>query len=159
VITISAERCTGCAACLEACPTGALFLVNGKADVDGTLCSECGACLSVCPNEAIALGGSPALAAQAIEAPARVPTPQITQVSTRPTPMPWQSRVLPALSAAMAWARREIVPFVFDLSADAASRDSMRLQKGSDAGRRQVSSGTGRGGGQQRRNRRRGGRG
>lgn len=158
MITISAERCTGCAACLEVCPTGALFLVNGKADVDLELCTECGACLSVCPVEAIALVAQPIAVVKPTQAPAVRPVPQAMQISTQTAPAPLRSRVLPVLGAALAWAKREIVPLILDLSADTASRDSMRLQTGSDAGRSRTSSRTGRGSRQQHRRRRRGGR-
>jgi NAD-dependent dihydropyrimidine dehydrogenase PreA subunit len=156
VITICTERCTGCAACLEVCPTGALFLVNGKADVDLALCSDCKDCLSACPTGAIVRAEETAIH------PAKVPAvplvPQVTQISTQPVATPLRSRVLPALSAAVAWVRREIVPLILDVSANIADGDSMRIQARSDTGRRQPSSPAGRGDGQQHRHRRRGGR-
>ena len=36
-------------------PNGALYLIEGKAMVDGALCQECEACVAVCPTEAIAI--------------------------------------------------------------------------------------------------------
>jgi NAD-dependent dihydropyrimidine dehydrogenase PreA subunit len=46
-------RCTGCGACVEVCPAGAITLVDGKARVDEELCTGCGACVDACPEGAI----------------------------------------------------------------------------------------------------------
>jgi len=41
VIYVDEERCTGCGLCVEACPTGAIRLVDGVAQVEQGLCREC----------------------------------------------------------------------------------------------------------------------
>lgn len=46
-------RCTGCGACVEVCPTGALTLVEGRAYLDDALCRGCEACLRACPVGAL----------------------------------------------------------------------------------------------------------
>ena len=52
---ISEEICTGCGKCVEACPAGAMALVEGKAAiVRPELCSYCGDCEELCPKGAIA---------------------------------------------------------------------------------------------------------
>lgn len=53
VMWIDAERCTGCGACIEVCPVGAIALVDDVARVDDKTCTGCEACLDVCPEDAI----------------------------------------------------------------------------------------------------------
>lgn len=53
---INQERCTGCHACIDRCPTAALALVNGKAVLSHPdRCTYCTACEALCPTNAIAL--------------------------------------------------------------------------------------------------------
>ncbi|MDH7487927.1 MAG: electron transfer flavoprotein subunit alpha [Anaerolineae bacterium] len=54
LLIIDTEACIGCAACVAACPFGALRMENDKAVVDDK-CTDCGACLEVCPVEALSL--------------------------------------------------------------------------------------------------------
>lgn len=51
---IDKETCTGCEACISACPFGALSMKEGVATVDEK-CTFCGACVEVCPVSAITL--------------------------------------------------------------------------------------------------------
>lgn len=50
---VDAARCTGCGACVDVCPVGAVELADGKACVDEERCAGCEACVSVCPEGAI----------------------------------------------------------------------------------------------------------
>lgn len=52
-IWLDVSRCTGCGACVEVCPTGALKLVNGKAQLNEALCKGCEACVQACPVGAL----------------------------------------------------------------------------------------------------------
>ena len=54
-VTIDKEKCTGCGACVDACPVDALKLVEDKATVDPDTCIDCGTCVDECPVEAIEL--------------------------------------------------------------------------------------------------------
>ena len=49
------NMCRGCVAhpCMQACPKGAISMVNGKSHIDQTKCVKCGKRKSVCPYDAI----------------------------------------------------------------------------------------------------------
>jgi len=55
MITIDRQKCDGCAACMEACEVGAIYLVDKKAHIDQSHCTACGSCVEVCPVQAIKL--------------------------------------------------------------------------------------------------------
>lgn len=69
---VDAERCTGCGACIDQCPTGAIALADGKARVDEDLCEGCEACVDACPQDAI----HPVLQGEIVTAPER-PAPAV----------------------------------------------------------------------------------
>jgi ferredoxin len=159
MIVIHTERCDGCGACIEVCPTSALFLVDGKATLDGTLCRECEACVAACPTQAIALTtpeGVPA--AELARVPALRPEPEVIRVRTEPAPVSFSSRVLPVVSAALVWAGREIVPRVADLVLDNLDRRAARQREPVSARAAGPSGRRGKASGRQRRRRRRAGR-
>ena len=54
-VNVNMELCTGCGACVEACPVEAISIQDGKAHVDVDECVECGACLDECPTGAISM--------------------------------------------------------------------------------------------------------
>ena len=110
MIVIHTECCDGCGACIEVCPTGALYLVDGKVTVDGTLCRDCQTCIAACPTEAI-LSAEPVTtpAAEPVRVPVLRPEPELVLVETHP-PVPLRAKVLPVVGAALAWTAHEIVP-------------------------------------------------
>jgi len=111
VIEINTDRCTGCAACVEVCPTGALYLVEDKAVVDRTLCRECEACLHACPAGAIIRADELSTHGSGVtRVPISRPATEIVRMQSQPLLIPSRSKVLPWLGMALIWAGREIVP-------------------------------------------------
>ncbi len=50
---VDQEKCTGCEACVDACPTEAINMIDGKAFVTVDECTDCEACVEECPEDAI----------------------------------------------------------------------------------------------------------
>jgi len=161
VIIIDAERCDGCGACVEVCPTGALHLVDGRVTLDGALCRECEACLAACPNGAIIFAVQEEPVAEAIRLPAFLPEgprrlePEAIPIRVLPATLPLRSRALPMIGAALAWAGREIRPWLADLLLDTLDRYTTRLQAKGSARSRKTAARGGKGKGQQHRYRQR----
>jgi ferredoxin len=165
MILIRAERCDGCGACIEVCPEGAIYLVDGRAAIDRSLCRECESCIAVCPTDAITYATQASMpegdaAADAVLVPVPRPEPAVIRVKTQPAPVPLRAKVLPVLGAALVWAGRELVPRL----ADYALYSLDRLADGRwTAGTQQTSPDNrtvdrrGGGAGRRRRRRRRGG--
>ncbi|HNQ35315.1 MAG TPA: FAD-binding protein [bacterium] len=59
-ITVNLEKCTGCRACVKACPFDAISMVEKKAVIDLDKCTYCGSCVEACRFEAIAIEREPA---------------------------------------------------------------------------------------------------
>jgi len=156
VININAEHCSGCGACVEVCPTGAIYLVDGRAVVEQGLCSSCEACVTACHTDALSLVTPRESAQELIRVLTPRPEPQVIQVRTESAPVPLRASLLPAVGGALAWAGREIVPrlaeyLLADLDRRAARRQTLAARQ-SEPGN--ADSLPGRGGGRRRRRRR-----
>jgi ferredoxin len=55
VAWVEINRCTGCGACVDTCPSRALSMRDGKAWVEEHICTGCGDCVPICPEGAIQL--------------------------------------------------------------------------------------------------------
>ncbi|MCS6969607.1 MAG: 4Fe-4S binding protein [Planctomycetota bacterium] len=49
---VNEETCTGCEACVPACPTNAIAMVDGKAKISEE-CVDCASCVEACPTQSI----------------------------------------------------------------------------------------------------------
>ncbi len=52
---VDKKKCNGCESCMEDCPSEAIKIVDGKAEIDIDACVDCGVCVDACPDEAITM--------------------------------------------------------------------------------------------------------
>jgi iron only hydrogenase large subunit-like protein len=52
-IRINEDKCLGCVPCMISCPTRAIRIRHGKAELLADLCIDCGECIRFCPHDAI----------------------------------------------------------------------------------------------------------
>lgn len=53
--SVDAEKCTGCELCTKWCPTNAITMKNGKAQIDSSKCIGCAECIVTCNFSAISI--------------------------------------------------------------------------------------------------------
>ncbi len=51
-VTLDQDKCLGCTNCIKRCPTEAIRVRNGKAQIISERCIDCGECIRVCPHHA-----------------------------------------------------------------------------------------------------------
>ena len=51
-VNLDADLCMGCINCLKRCPTQALRVRGGKANITKEFCIDCGECISICSHHA-----------------------------------------------------------------------------------------------------------
>lgn len=103
-ININKQECDGCAACLDACEVGAIYMVDKKAYVDQSLCTLCGECIEVCPVQAI----------QSVESVV-VQQKQLAEIQ------PAKTSVLPTIKAALVLLGNSLLPVLISKITDAVA--------------------------------------
>lgn len=51
-VRLDPKLCKGCINCIKRCPTEAIRVRNGKAQINSKFCIDCGECIRVCPHHA-----------------------------------------------------------------------------------------------------------
>ncbi len=58
-VTLDKDKCLGCTNCIKRCPTQAIRVRGGKAQIISERCIDCGECVRVCPHHAKRAGHDP----------------------------------------------------------------------------------------------------
>ena len=130
MIYVDEERCSGCGACVEACPAGAIRLTEDEtrtyAEIDEERCQECEACVEACPEEAIMSEVVPTIEGELVQVKA-APVPMLSEPQPRGVrPARAVPKALTWLGTVLAFAGREIVPRVAASLLDAWDRRASR---------------------------------
>ncbi len=149
VIQVDLSKCTGCGMCVDVCPTGAIYIADGRAEIDETLCHACEACISACPEGALSSVPEAVFTPASERLPQVQPEKVIQLPPVRTEVVPWHRKVLPAIGAVVSFAGREILPRVVD-----SFVSTLEARGTPDSGRK--AGGRGAGGGRRARRRRRG---
>ena len=51
-VRLDSDKCQGCTNCIKRCPTEAIRVRNGKAQITSERCIDCGECIRICPHHA-----------------------------------------------------------------------------------------------------------
>lgn len=132
MLYVDGTTCTGCAVCIDACPTGAIGLYEGEnvATIDQELCTECQACLDVCPTGAIqwaevgelALAGDDRVVEGQVVEGHIVPASASSPLVTGQQP----SRLVTLAGTALTFVRSQLLPRAVDTLLDAVERRLVR---------------------------------
>lgn len=108
MVYVDGDRCTGCGACLEICPQGAIELVGGLANIDGGRCTGCEACVQACPEGAILVVTEPA--GERAVVPGVSPLSSIVPGRLASPPLSLGNRAVPLVVSTLTFLGREVAP-------------------------------------------------
>jgi NAD-dependent dihydropyrimidine dehydrogenase PreA subunit len=119
IIQVNQDLCDGCGVCVEACPVGAIQLVDQRAVIYDALCTQCEACMDACLNEAITalsiLRVPAACSASSVALPAAESRMVLARGQAALPEMAAPDRGLaPLAGAALAFLGREVAPRLAD---------------------------------------------
>jgi NAD-dependent dihydropyrimidine dehydrogenase PreA subunit len=149
LLHVNAEHCTGCGACLDVCPSEAIKLIGGIANIRMDFCQECQACVYACLQGAIEPVGelAPVVEGEVVTPRREIVVQPPAGVPTRSTPRLW----LLSLSAALSYVGREILPTVVTSLLEAWKRSQASTASGVQPAEDAALSNAVRGGGNRRR--------
>jgi NAD-dependent dihydropyrimidine dehydrogenase PreA subunit len=123
IIQVNQDLCAGNGVCVEACPVGAIQLVDQRAVIYDALCTQCEACLDACPSEAITARSilKPSVSIMTLPAAESRPVPVRDQAALPETATPARG-LAPLAGAALAFLGREVAPRLADALVAALER-------------------------------------
>ena len=128
MIRIDHERCTGCGACVEVCPVGAIQLIKGEmgnhAEIDEDKCRQCEACVEACPENAIMSEVRPVIEGEVVQLKAKPVLVHSQPRQVRPARLAPKAMIW--LGPTLAFVGREIIPRLAASLLDAWDRRASR---------------------------------
>jgi NAD-dependent dihydropyrimidine dehydrogenase PreA subunit len=115
MVYIDDTVCNGCGDCVDVCPTGALVFQNDCAFIHQDLCEGCEICIDACPQGAILTVEAFPVKCEPIEVLATVPD-RSTSLTNRSDSISIREVIFPAISSALLWTGRELVPRLADVA-------------------------------------------
>ena len=150
MLYVDETRCSGCDACVDVCPTGAIALSQATAIIDQERCTQCEACFHACPEQAILSVSERGLVPEHDRAGP-------VAVSRAPRATSLAARAAPALAATLLFVGRELIPLAANYVLDIVDRRMSESRAGSvEATARASGQSLGSGSAGRRRRRRRG---
>ncbi len=107
-VYVDDKRCTGCATCVEVCPTGAIAIVDDVATINQERCNACQTCVDFCPNGAILVVTEP-VGEKAVLARAQ-PRSYVAPRRAASPVVPLRTQLGPLVGSALVFLGREVVP-------------------------------------------------
>lgn len=130
-LQVDLDTCAGCGVCVEACPQGAIQLLDYRAVIDQARCTGCQACVEACPNGAIQPVAEPALSLTSRVEPQPTPlslvrpVPQVIHLpnpTNPPAAAPPFRTPSPLARAALAFLNSDLAPRLLELLATVIER-------------------------------------